>query len=92
MLRHPKLPIVYFAIALASRVPNALPQHSQRIHLFHEQRCNKNRVEGLPHQAAWACVRVEYRYMERIMRYVIKVQRGCALFGGGGMQKQTLEI
>ena len=71
MLRHSKIPSVYFAVALAGCVLNAI-HNTPNIHLFHEadDRCSKNRVEGLPHQAERAGMRVEYRYMERIMRSV----------------------
>ena len=92
MLRHPKIPNVYFAVALADCVPNA-NHNTPNVCLFRETdfRYNENRVEGLPHQAEWATVRVEYRYMERIMRSVKSTAWVCA-FWGGGMQKQTLEI
>ena len=83
MMRHPKLPIVYFAVALASRVPNALHSTPNIYISFKsgDDRYNKNRVEELPHQAEWASVRVEYRYMERIMRYVKSTAWVCAFWG-----------
>jgi hypothetical protein len=73
LLRHPRIPSVYFAVPLAGSVLNAIPQHSPKVYISfmsNDDQGNKSRVEGLPHQAEWASVRVEYRYMERIMRSI----------------------